>query len=166
MLRIDLAPLKEGLHQLRLETTPDALDLDPEVFSDIGVEAVVDYHNDQALVTLTATATARLECDRTLVLFDQPIEGTYAVLFVPPERRRQEAADVEEVRVLESSDPVLDLTEAVRDTLLLAVPARKVAPGAEEADLPTRFGETGEPEPDPRWAALQALRDADGEAAG
>ena len=166
MLRIDLAPLKEGLHQLHLETTPEALDLDPAVFSDVGVEAVLDYHNDQALVSLTATATARLECDRTLVLFDQSIEGTYEVLFVPPERRRQEAEDVEEVRVLEPSDPVLDITEAVRDTLMLAIPARKVAPGAEDAELPMHFGDASESEPDPRWAALKALRDADSEAAG
>ena len=54
------------------------------------------------------------------------------------------------------------MTEAVRDTLVLAVPARKVAPGAEDLDLPTVFGApAAEAAIDPRWEALRSLRSDD-----
>ena len=84
MLRIDLAPLGEGLHHVALTPEPEAVGLDPERFADLRVAATLDIFNDRVLVTLEAAATATLECDRTLVLFEQPIEGVYRVLFVPP----------------------------------------------------------------------------------
>lgn len=164
MLRIDLAPLAEGIHHIDLPAEAEALRLDPDTFADIHVEVVLDYHNDRALITLHATATATLECDRTLVSFEQPIEGTYRLLAAPPSfvrRADSEDDDIEEVRVLEPSEHMIDLADVVRDTLLLAVPARKVAPGAEDIDIPTVFGEADpddEPAIDPRWEALRALR--------
>ncbi len=112
------------------------------------------------MVTLQAWATATLECDRTLALFEQPIEGTYRILLVPPSfARREDAAPYEEVRVLHRADRTIDLTDAVRDTVLLAVPARKVAPGAEDIEIPTAFGTPGaEAAIDPRWEALRSLQ--------
>ena len=45
------------------------------------------------------------------------------------------------------------------DTVLLAVPARKVAPGAEDIEIPTAFGTPGaEAAIDPRWEALRSLQ--------
>ncbi|MDX1545930.1 MAG: DUF177 domain-containing protein [Rhodothermales bacterium] len=161
MLRIDLAPLDEGIHHLSLSAEPEALDLDPDVFADVGAEVVLDYRKDQALVMLTATATATLECDRTLVPFEQPLEGQYSLLYASPAFARSAAGDDDtEVHVLDPADPVIDLTEAVRDTLLLAIPARKIAPGADDLELPTVFGEAEGDETaiDPRWEALRALR--------
>lgn len=52
----------------------------------------------------------------------------------------------------------IDLTDIVRDSLMLAVPVRKIAPGAEELDLPTTFGEATEEDIDPRWKGLEQLR--------
>ncbi len=163
MLRIDLAPLGEGVHTLALNPEAEAVGLDPDLFADLRVEATLDLFNDRILVTLQATATATLECDRTLARFEQPIAGTYRVLFVPPSfaRREDDEAPYEEVRVLEDTERTLDLADAVRDTVLLAVPARKVAPGAEDIDIQTTFGapDTGdEPAIDPRWEALRALQ--------
>ena len=66
--------------------------------------------------------------------------------------------------MLAPSERLIDLADAVRDTLLLAVPARKVAPGAEDVEIPTVFGAPtaadGTPI-DPRWEALRALQEGD-----
>ena len=165
MLRIDLAPLGEGVHHVVLNPEAEAVGLDPDRFADLHVAATLDLFNDRILVTIEAAATATLECDRTLVSFEQPIKGVYHILFAPPSfgGGEDEDAGYEEVRVLQPSDRMIDLTEAVRDTLMLAVPARKVAPGAEDAEIPTVFGAPNDGAAiDPRWEALRALQtDAD-----
>lgn len=156
MLRINIAGLAPGSHRLEMHPEASALDLEPDVFRDITVSFWLDVHPRRILVRLQATATATLECDRTLVAFDQPIEGTYAVLFAPPEMVTEMEEEHEDVRPFTPADQELDLTDAVRDTLMLAIPVRKVAPGAEDVDLPLRFGDTGEI--DPRWEALRRLQ--------
>ena len=164
MLRIDLTSYDEGLHTLDLEPSAEDLALDPDRFSDIEVAVQLDVRGRRVLVTFTASAQASLECVRTLAPFQQRLEGDYRMLFAPAAQLRSRDAvhDFEEVHALDPSDREIDLTEAVRDTLLLAVPTRPVAPGAEAVELPSAFGAPApgeEPEGDPRWAALRALRD-------
>ena len=59
---------------------------------------------------------------------------------------------------LEPRQRVLDLTSIARDTLILAIPVRKVAPEAEELQIQTVFGAPAE-ESDHRWSALLAMRE-------
>ena len=155
MLSVSITSLKEGVHDVELHPEADALALDPAVFRSITVAARLDRRGDRIMVTLEASALATLTCDRTLKLFDQPLEGTHHVLFAPPEI----ADGDEDVRVLLPADQEIDLTEPARDTLLLALPARCLAPGAEDEEIPVRFGEpTGDDAIDPRWEALRKLR--------
>lgn len=165
MLSIDLTPLDEGLHQFEFTPEADALDLTPEMFTGIQVTAQVNYYDDRALVLLHATADATLTCDRTLKQFVQTIQGNYQILYASPafvERHADEETDeYEEVRVLDPTDRRIDLTDVARDTLLLALPQRRIAPGAEDLELQTTYGapEEGEAETiDPRWEALRELR--------
>ena len=157
MFRVRIAHLSDGLHQETLTPSADELGLDPEVFSDVSVDLHLDIADRRVLAAFTATATARLECDRTLDLFDQPVEGSHSVLFsadTPP--------DGEDVFALSDDAQEVDLTAPVHDTLVLALPLRRVSPAAREAEIPTAFGGPSEDEPaDDRWAALKALRGSD-----
>lgn len=170
MLCIDLTPLSEGIHHFELEAEAQALALDPERFKNLGVDVLLDYFKDRALVTLRVFGEATLECDRTAQLYDEAVEGTYRVLYGPPslvqDRQGSEDDEYEEVRVLHPADRTIDLADVVRDTLLLSLPARRVAPGAEDVEIKTVFGapEGGEePSIDPRWEALRALRSGNGD---
>ena len=158
MFRVRIASLPDGLHRETLRPSAEALGLDPEVFSGVEVDVTLDVAERRVLAAFTARATARLACDRTLDLYDQPVEGAHAVLFsadAPGD------ADDDEVRPLPDDAQELDLTAPVYDTLLLALPLRRVSPAAEAAEIPTEFGGPSEDEPaDDRWAALQALRGA------
>lgn len=160
MLSVNIAVLKNGVHDLLLEPSPEDVGLDPAAFRSLRVALHLERKPDQVFVMLDTSAVANLECDRTLAPFDQEIEGQYQVLFAPPEMAGA-PGEKEDVRVLEPDEEEIDITDVVRDTLLLAVPQRKVAPGAEDVEIPTRFPEpSNEPdEVDPRWAALRALRD-------
>ena len=158
MFRVRIASLPVGLHQETLRPSAEDLSLDPDVFSDIEVRLRLDVAERRVLAAYTAAATARLECDRTLVMYDQPVEGSHTVLFTAD----APAGDDDEVLPLADDAVDVDLTELVRDTLLLALPLRRVSPEAEAADIPTAFGGPSEDEPaDDRWAALEALRSDD-----
>lgn len=156
MLSVNIAGLKAGLHALSLRPLPVEIDLDPQVFEDVLVEVTLDRQTDQVMVEFDASATAHLQCDRTLVEFDTRVVGHYEVLFAPPEMAE---SDDESVQPLRPEDEEIDITRFVRDTLMLAIPHRKVAPGAENIDIQTSFGSEETESIDPRWAALRDLRD-------
>lgn len=163
MVRIELAALRKGAQWLELTPTAEALELDPQLFEDIRVKLLLTYEEGRLLVQLWVGATATLECDRTLELFKQPIEGAYS-LFYGSSGMTGRREDVEEIRALRASDRFVDLTDVVRDTLLLAIPMRRVKPGAESIPIPMQFGVTEESQSqdasiDPRWQALKKLRD-------
>ena len=162
MFRVRIASLPDGLHQETHRPTADDLGLDSEVFSDVVVDLRLDVADRRVLATYTAQATARLECDRTLEMYDQPVEADHAVLFTAD--ARLDGDDDDDVLPLADDALAIDLTAPVHDTLLLALPLRRVSPAAEAAEIPTAFGATddaGDAPADPRWAALRALRSGD-----
>jgi uncharacterized protein len=164
MLTVDITSLSPGIHHAEFAPTAEDTGLDPSTFDDLRVEVELQYHRDRILVKLRAAATATLTCDRTLQLYEQPVEGTYNLLFGPPEMVGQDGEAFEEVRPLAPTDRELDLTDVVRDTLLLALPQRRIAPDAEDAPIERSFGASDETdasdEPtDPRWSELEKLRD-------
>lgn len=167
MLRIEITALDPGVHHFSLQPEPEELGLDAERFSNVQVDVELDFDIERIVVFLKAQATAVLECDRTLQPFAQEIGGDYALMFALPEvvEGGDEREEFESVHVLTPTDREIDLTDPVRDTLLLAIPQRCVAPGAEEVEIQTRFGapEGDEAEVDPRWEALRKLRSGEEE---
>lgn len=160
MLHIDIKSLTPGVRTERLDPAPEDLDLEADRFADIAVEAHLDFDGRELLVHLDVSAVATLECDRTLREFDQPIRGTYSVLYAPPSAVDEDDDDQEGVIALDPMADEIDITGFVRDTILLAIPQRKIAPGAEEEEIRTEYGEPGEDEVDPRWEALKKLKDS------
>ncbi|MEM6647553.1 MAG: DUF177 domain-containing protein [Bacteroidota bacterium] len=159
MLSIDISPLPLGRHTLALYPKAEALELDPDAFRDIEVNLELDRMEDRVLVSIEAAATATLECDRTLEPFEQDVEGIYKVYFAPPHffGSADRADEDDAMRVLPAGETELDLTQEVRDTLVLALPTRRISPEAEAMEVPTQFG-GGDDAIDPRWEALRQLR--------
>lgn len=157
MLKVDLRTLNTGLHHVEFTPTAEDLGVEDPVFRDIQASADLTVDREQVVVRVKARAVATLVCDRTLVEFDQPIRGSYTACFMPREAMDPDAED-DDILPLEADQDELDLTDIVRDTLMLAVPVRKLAPGAEDLDIPTTFGEAAESEIDPRWKALEQLK--------
>jgi uncharacterized protein len=158
MITLDLTPFKPGLHSVTLSPEPEDLELEDEVFSDVTVDVRLEVGHESVIVMLEARATAALVCDRTLEPFAQPVSGSHAVLFLPEERLGS-GAETDDVRPLPDPGAPLDLTAPVRDTLVLAIPVRRIAPGGEDREIPLVFGADADGI-DPRWEALRRLRDA------
>lgn len=167
-LQLDLTALEDGQHHLQVVASPQEAGLDPALFGPVQVAVQLDLVKDRVFVLLETETEATLECDRTLQPFTQDVEGSYQVLFAPPdvaERHAEDETDAyEEVRVLDPAARRLDLSDLVRDTVLLSLPARRIAPGAEALDLQTTYGEPADGDAiDPRWEALRGLTERDEE---
>ncbi|WP_143537530.1 YceD family protein [Rubrivirga marina] len=164
MFRVRIAHLPDGLHQETHRPSADDLGLDPETFSGVEVDLRLDVAERRVLAAYTARATARLECDRTLDMYDEPVEGDHAVLFTADAPPPSEDEPDDDIQPLADDSLDIDLTASVHDTLLLALPLRRVSPAARAAEIPTAFGESSDDGlADDRWAALQALRSGDAE---
>ncbi len=158
MIRIDIKSLEPGIHTYEWSPEADGLELDPEVFNQVHVAAQLDYHPTRILVTIQTSAIASLTCDRTLVKFDEKVTGEHSVLFASNHLNENEKEPDDAVRLLAATDEEIDLTDLVRDTFILSIPARKIAPGAELEEIPLKYGETqSDSAVDPRWEALRKL---------
>lgn len=159
--RIDIRPLEHGRHRFEFAPSAASLELDGERFSSIFVEATVDVSRE-TVIEVEAAAIARLTCSRTLVEYDEPLEGSLSLVVLRDVLEEDESDDrpLDEPDMIEVIDGIVDLTTPARDILLLAVPSRPVAPEAVNVEIQTTFGADGG-DVDPRWEALQKLRSAD-----
>ena len=157
MVRIELSTLRAGLNELTLTPSAESLDLDPDVFDDIRVVVTLDVAADRILARYTTLADAHLLCDRTAEPFVHQVEGSHLVLFSKTGESGGEG-EPQDAKIFATTDRYLDLTDEVRDTLVLSMPVRRIAPGAEEVDIPTRFGEEDDDGIDPRWDELRKLQ--------
>lgn len=181
-LTIDSRAIGKGVHPFEFSPSPEDIDLDPKEFHSIGVEGTLHISSARMVVSFVANAVAVLECDRTLVEFDQEISGSFEgivgdvseiriadedeVAGAIPKVARDSSTDFSAddlVDVVPMVEGVVVLDAAVRDTLILAVPMRKISPEAAAMELQTSFGTSGNDDADaesvdPRWEALRQLK--------
>jgi uncharacterized protein len=164
MVTIDITSFQSGVYEVDLNPEAEDADLDPSTFRDVHVAAELHCRRDRILAHLDIQATATLTCDRTLQPYDESLEGSYSVLFGPASMVGREGDRFDEVRPLDPTDREIDVTDIVRDTILLSIPQRTIAPGAEEEDIDMTFGEPDDEETeteetvDPRWSKLKELK--------
>ena len=160
MLRISLAAVREGPVAIADHIAPDdpvvagtglALAAPLEVAGRVSSAGEGKYYWQATLKT-----AVRAECRRCLAPVDVPIVESLGLVFVEEE----EAEGGEDCYMVPRRSSVLDLTEAVREELLLAAPqfvecredCRGLCPRC-GADLNTGPCDCT-PEMDPRWEAL------------
>ena len=136
---------------------PEEIGLGSSDFTDIRVDVQVITESRSCVLLLEASAKANLVCDRTLDPFTKWVSGVCRILAgreladgpVPPH---------DEMIILEPAQRKIDVTRAVRDTLVLAIPVRKVAPDAEDKVLQCVFG-APEENADSCWSSLRQLQE-------
>lgn len=167
MLKFNVQDLPENrVEEVRVHPSAEDLDIDEEQFSDIEVSVQLNRQGERVFVSFDVAATGTFECDRTLETYDERLESSYALTFAPPSRITEDEEDDETVKPLPPEGAEIDITKEVRDTLLLSVPVRTIAPEARDAEIQTEFGapeeeqeQTGEEPVDPRWERLKELRE-------
>lgn len=157
-------------------TVPAPVDMGTAVIgvpqgSDMDLDLRLESVMEGVLVTGPVSASTVGECVRCLERVDQHVVAHLAELFVYPERAEAARAEGDEEEVYEIEDELIDLEPALRDAVVTALPFQPVC--AEDcrglcSECGARLSDPGNENHaheilDPRWAALQALSDADGE---
>lgn len=157
MVKIELKGLKDGVHIQKFEVAPDSLDLPEDIFaSPVAVKTILELQGDNITVEYSAVTTAKLVCDRTLEQFDYELNADQVVFaFLKDQETTKEQTEIVEV---DRKYEEINLSENIRDSIMLAIPLRKVSPGAEDKELPVIFGK--DPNAiDERWEALRKLKE-------
>lgn len=172
----DLAPfvlafagLKEGIHHFSLSITSKFFDaFDYTEFNDVSLNANIALNKKATLLELqfSVSGTVTVNCDVSNETFDLPINPTHELIVKFGEEFNDEN---EELLVLPHGSHQVDIAQTLFETVVLAVPQKRVHPGIENGSLhsdllerleklhpneSTKAHETT----DPRWDALKKLK--------
>lgn len=126
MIRINVAEIKKrlvGSKTFAYELTPDELDItdtDLKVTAPIQLEGVVENAGDVILFKADVKTEIERTCGRCLKVFTEPLAAQVVEKFYPAG-----AENIENDAFIYESD-LLDITEPVRESLLLAVPLQSL----------------------------------------
>lgn len=128
LIEIRLAGLSAGTHEF--EFTCSAADFADQALveagfsKEISVKATVEKLEGEIIVTLKTTAIAGLTCDLCLAPITTELNGSYRIWYGYEQAGEPEGERDEEYRLIDRNTLSLDLTEDVRETLLLSVPMK------------------------------------------
>lgn len=162
---IPFTGLKDGQHGFRF-------DLGDSFFSAAGeeefeggavtVNVTLDKTPSLLVAHLHAAGTVSVRCDHCNAPMDLPLNGDQRQIF---QLHGDPALDDDELVTLDPKAHSINLTHYLYECLRLALPARHVhPPGQCDPDVEAALGRLAsehEPAPDPRWAALQQLKNPD-----
>jgi uncharacterized protein len=162
-MKIQISHLEAGLHTIALSEVPERFDLiDSEIFrSKIDVLLVLDKHQDALYIKQSIATTGDFICDRCTEPYRCEMASEERIVYSSD---KELVKYDEELRYLAADQREIDITEDVREAVLLAVPAKKLCKkeckgicpqcGANlnHGDCNCTFTQT-----DPRWDALKKL---------
>ncbi|ASQ89667.1 hypothetical protein CHL67_00885 [Prosthecochloris sp. GSB1] len=129
LIEIRIAGLSDGVHEHTF--TCRAADfrnpeLDcPELRNDILVRVVANMTESEIVADIETATLAEFSCDICLAPVQLRLTGRYRVIFANGDEPRELESE-EDYRALEHGAPSIDLTEDVRETLLLSRPMKVV----------------------------------------
>lgn len=170
MLKLDLAAL-ERAGSLRVQTAipeGDALwaETDLRFLAPLAVDLQAEVvAGGQYLVRGTLRSEVAQDCRRCLKPVRVPVSQQVTFVFSPRDETEGEEDGDPEIRTIESDAQELDLGQAIREELVLTVPAYAVcSPDCKGlcpscgVDLNVETCQCVRHEADPRWDALRALK--------
>jgi len=166
-LRFDIQELPEGESSKEQSLSVGFFELDDEISFLNGKVYINFLRTDHFIkVSFSLDCTVELICDRSLDPFEKKIGGRFDILFQPGEIEESVTAQ-SAVKQIPGGELVLDISDEVRDTIMLNIPIKKIHPKYEDEsgklkDFETaQFGDLSEDDEqaiDPRWEKLKNLK--------
>lgn len=162
-MKIQVGGLAEGIHEYQFKV--EGSDLNLEFASSVMVSVSLDKAGSQIFVSAILQTMGTFSCDRCLAAFTRPLNAAYRMCYLF-DSEGADRFDPAEVQVISPSLNVIDITDDVRQTLLLAVPLKLVCSDTCKGLCPTcginwnlEACDCHEEGTDPRWEELKKLRD-------
>jgi uncharacterized protein len=122
-LKIRVSGLSAGTHEFSLRVPSSDLQLDANFDAPVEVKVRLEKLARQIIIRSEIATSASFSCDRCLASFRQEMASKYAIVYVedPSEAGR---FPPEEMRVIRTDATIIDLSEDVREMVLLSVPLK------------------------------------------
>jgi uncharacterized protein len=157
---LHLSGLADGDYTFQYELPEGALDLPDSFREKYDVRVELNKLRSQYVVKCTAETTSVHPCDRCLEPVHLQHKRTFTIIFTYGAGGGDAQFEKDEVRTLDPSDPKIDLTDEVREALLLGIPMRITCsdePGKPECVNPyLQDYQQGSESVDPRWEVLKS----------
>ncbi|AFL80629.1 putative metal-binding protein, possibly nucleic-acid binding protein [Aequorivita sublithincola DSM 14238] len=169
---IPFVGLKLGKHQFNFELKKAFFEhFEYDEFNDaaINLDVLLEKMSTLLEFTLTYNGTVNVACDTTNEPFDQEVDGEYKFVVKFGDEYNDENEDL---LILSHGSYEVNIQQYIFESIVLAMPSRKVHPGVKDGTLksdildkleelsPKDLDEQSEPEDDntdPRWDSLKKL---------
>lgn len=163
-IQIRISGLSNGMHEYHFSVTSEELMLGNNFNNGIEIESQLEKSSRQLLLKTVIHASAVFQCDRCLKDFNQKLNAQYIMFYVYNE---DEACKYEsdEVSVISPDTVFIDITEDVRQMVMLSVPlkllcdedCKGLCPGCGNDLNISACTCVQESTTDPRWQGLKKL---------
>jgi uncharacterized protein len=122
-MKIQVGGLSEGTHEYRFRTDARDITLGDEFSGEVTVEVTLQKTGRQLALKARLAAQGTFICDRCTGTFTQRLTPEYRMFYVT-EVMEAGNLDPSEIQVIPTGLPIIDLTDDVRQTVLLSVPLK------------------------------------------
>lgn len=170
---IPFVGLKIGIHQFTFELKKaffEYFEYDEFNDADIDLEVQLDKKSTFLEFTLSYNGSVNVACDVTNEMYDQPLSGNYRFLVNFGEEYND---DNEDLLVIPHGSYEVNIQQFVYESIVLAMPLRRIHPGVEDGTLESDIldkleelslnaideeeHEDNDNDIDPRWDSLKKL---------
>jgi uncharacterized protein len=125
-IKLNIGSLKEGSQQLELYSDAREIRLDEKLLKG-NLLIVIDLFKatHQLDLKVKISGVMNLVCDRCLDVYEQPFESVFEIVFVQ-KSEREEVINDDYIRSYSPYMKTVDITNDIREYVLLSVPMRKV----------------------------------------
>lgn len=128
LIEIRLAGLSDGSHEFGFTCTAadfgDPALVEAGFSGEISVGVTAEKLDGELIITINTSATAGLACDLCLAPISAGLEGSYRIWYSYEHAGESGESRDEEYRLIDRNTLSIDLTEDVRETLLLSIPMK------------------------------------------
>jgi len=164
-MKISLVGLSEGQHTLNFVEKLAACGLEnhPHLRDEVKIRVEVEKRVPNYILKNLVEVDGRFACDRCTAEVDLALQGESRVLY-SSDKAMLEMSETDDAHYLAAEVKEIDLTEGIRDTILLALPMKVLC--AESCrglcagcgvNLNNASCRCAAPRSDPRWDALRKL---------
>lgn len=164
-MKIALVRLAEGLHTLNFveKLTELGVENQPNLHQDVKIQIDLEKRSPHYFLKNRVQVSGRFACDRCTEEFDRVLNGESRTVF-SSDKEMSVANEADEVHYLAPDAKEIDLSDEIRETILLAVPMKMLC--TEEcrglcagcgANLNSEKCRCAPPPADLRWEALRKL---------
>lgn len=164
MLKIYLPEIKEGHSTYEVDVPPQKVDLEDnkEFASRINIYYDIEKVGDEIFIKTRLNTTADLLCDRCLDEFQLPLNETVDIILTKDSDLLER--EEEDIYLIPPANDEVDITDSVRQSLILAIPFKKLCTQTCKglcpecgANLNRETCNCTHERLDPRWEALKHI---------